>query len=400
MVTRMLDICEHEDGLTLHVDHRAEAAHELARLLLFLSERILDAKAKVKPLGEYDPDAEVALLDTPEEQAKIHNTARNMADGVWKPLVAKWRQRRPLVEVPGRAERRPKVRKPVKLSFRENMHYVPQSTTQQWADKKSGKFLVYTMGLDGKVRVKPGTAKLWGVAPFIYTQGLEHLLGLIEGDARGPYQKLVDVIPLNEMEERRWVAFLIAQYIRTPRFMRTSVKWQREWIERTGFPYSTSPAHLGRAFETLFTNNDLYASSHRLITGRAWEVVQAAKGLTFLKGDNPAVITGSAGDGTWRMLYPLTPTRCFVAGPVRESEPSRIVPHQRQLSDAETVALNVATCSFAEASVIGGSYADRIDPRPIIEAHLAKGRADAFAELPLWGLDVPRASSSRNKAET
>jgi Protein of unknown function (DUF4238) len=390
IITRMFDICEREDGLTLHVDHRAEAAFELGRLLLFLGKSILDAKAKVKPLDQYDPDAEEALIQTEDEQNKINNTARNMADGVWKPLTAKWRAKRPLIEradAPGRAHQ---LRKPAKPPpYRKHMHYVPQSTTQQWAHERSSKFLVYAIGVDGEVRARPRTPKSWGAATSLYSQRLEHLLGLIEGDARRPYQKLVDVIPLSELERRQWVAFLIAQHVRTPRFIRRNIHHLKGWIERKAFPYPTSPAHLGRAFETLFTNNDLYRAYYQLITGRAWEVVRAADGLTFLKGDNPAVITGRKADWTWRLIYPLTPTRCFIAGPAPEREPGRIIPGQRQLSDAETLALNASTCSFAESTVIGVSVADRVDPKLTIKRYLSKRIAPDAGELPHWGLDHP-----------
>jgi Protein of unknown function (DUF4238) len=256
IIDAMFEICERDVGLVLHVDQRADAAFELAKLSLFLQQRILDEKAKAKPLDHYDPAVETALLDMPSEKNRIENTAHALAEEVWKPLVANWRKCRPLIEAPNQPWQRPKLRKPIKTEFRRDMHYVPQSTTRPWACRKSGKFRVYTMGLDGEVRHKQSTAKAWGEAAFIYSQGLEHLLGLIEGDVRRPYEKLVSVIPLDDMETRCWIAFLVAQHIRTPRFIRWMVHKQKAWIERSGVRYPTDPAHLGRAFETLFQNNE------------------------------------------------------------------------------------------------------------------------------------------------
>jgi hypothetical protein len=386
IVSRMFDICKSETGLSLHIDQRAEAAFELTRLLDFLRDRILDDRAKQKALSNYDPDDEAKRLETKEEQARIDGTARNMADGVWKPLSAKWHKQRPLVEVPGRARRSSKLFKPTKRVFRKHLHYVPQATTRQWASAKSGKFMVYKVGIDGAVKGEEDTAKLWSASPSLYTQGLEHLLGMIESDGLRPYQKLVDVVPLDEMEKRYWIAFLIAQLIRTPRFMGSILRYQKAWIESTDFTYPTTPAHLGRAYETLFTNNDLYAAYHRQITRHLWAVVRAADGFTFLKGDNPVVISGGPAGDAWRLLYPLTPTRCFIAGPELESEPERIIPRQYKLTDAATIAVNAATCSYAETSVIGVSVPDRIDPKPMISAHLSKRNALSAVELPLWGL--------------
>ena len=53
IIARMLDICEDEGGLCLHIDQRAEAAFELAQLSLFLGKAILDEKAKRKALEKY-----------------------------------------------------------------------------------------------------------------------------------------------------------------------------------------------------------------------------------------------------------------------------------------------------------------------------------------------------------
>jgi hypothetical protein len=170
--------------------------------------------------------------------------------------------------------------------------------------------------------------------------------------------------------------------------MRKMLHEQKAWIERTGFNYPTSPAHLGRGFEAMFTHDDLFAKFYRLLTRHTWEVVRAADGLTFLKGDNPAVIHGSTAKRTWQLMYPLTPVRCFIAGPALENGPARIVPHQRKLTDAQTLAVNGATCSFAENSVIGVVTANRIDPKPTIRANLPKTRTLDTVELPLWGLDT------------
>jgi hypothetical protein len=211
-----------------------------------VSSQILDEKAKIKLLSDYDPDSEAALLETKAEVAKINTTARHLADGIWKPFIAKLRKRRPLIEIPNQSQRTPKmILKPSKAPYRKHLHYVPQFTTRPWADRKSGKFWAYRVGVDGEVQAETTTAKLWGAAPLLYSQGLESLLGLIEGDARRPYEKLTNIVPLNEMEVRRWIAFLIAQLIRTPRFMRTIHHQQRTWIERTRFDDYESKSYRG-----------------------------------------------------------------------------------------------------------------------------------------------------------
>jgi hypothetical protein len=391
----MFDICEREIGLSLHIDNRTAAIAELAKLLHFQSKWIVDHKAKLKPLADYIPDTEETLLETSGERIKIENAARMLADHIWKPFIAKCNERRPLVEKPGCSWPPPRLHKKIITTYRKHMHYVPQSTTRQWVRDGSGQFTVYTIGIDGEVRSARGTPRGWGAAPSLYSQRLEHLLGLIEGDAAQPYQKLVNVVPLSERDVRCWVAFLTAQLIRTPRFMRRNICQVKAWIEKTGFPSSTDPAHLGRGYETLFQNNELYAHQYRLIAGHVWSVVRAANGLTFLKGDNPVVISGHAPARTWQLIYPLTPERCFVAGPICDDEHGGIVPRQKLLTDAETNSINAATCSFAETSVIGVNSPERIDPKRVIKEFLAKETAKSDFELPFWGLDLSEASDFR-----
>lgn len=176
--------------------------------------------------------------------------------------------------------------------------------------------------------------------------------------------------------------------------MSTILHRQKSWIEQSGFNYPMSPAHLGRAFETLFQNNDFYAAFYRLVISRAWAVMSAADGLTFLKGDNPVVLTGRKADRTWRLVYPLTPTRCFIAGPALEDEPGRIIPHQYHLTGAETAVVNAATCRFAETSVIGVNPPGRIDPRPTIKANLPK--ASTLETHDEYGMYMAKSSSLRS----
>ena len=115
-----------------------------------------------------------------------------------------------------------------------------------------------------------------------------------------------------------------------------------------------------------------------------------ADGLTFLKGDNPVVLTGRNADTTWRLVYPLTPTRCFIAGPALEDEPDRIIPRQHRLTEAETASVNAETCRFAETSVISINPPGRIDARPTIKAHLPNASTLDALELPVWGIDRQR----------
>lgn len=385
IIDRMTEIAQAEIGLVAHIDDRPEMAFEIARITLYLQGRILDEKARRKPLEDYCAQQETAEFEGADEARLIENTARAFATGVWVPLMRKLRARNPLLETPDRRKPGKKLIKPVKPNFRKHMHFVPQLTTRPWADTKSGRFDIFSIGLRGNVEVTRGTAASWGASPFLYTQQLEHLLGLIEGDVKKPYRKLVDVEPLSGMDVRHWIAFLASQLIRTPSFIDKLLPAQKDWIERTGTAYPTDPAHLGRAYETLFNNNDFYAACYDLITSRRWSMLRAAAGTSFLKGDNPIVATGDARTDDWQLVYPMTPLRCFVAGPEREPGNDRIVPHQVQLDVVGTSAVNGLVCRSASQSVIGISMRQETDPRPIVQANLTRHTVTNAPGRALWG---------------
>lgn len=385
IMRRMIEISQASSGVVLHHDHRADAIWETARFLAFANDFVLKDREAQKPLDQYDPADERARLGTPAEAARIEATAQMAAEHVWDPLMARWRRQRPLVSLPN-VEAPSKLLKQIKPNAREHMHYVPQSTTRPWADPKSGKFKAYSIGLDGELVIIPSTAKLWGAEPYLYTQETEHHLGLIEGDAKRPFEKLVGVRTLSEADRRHWVAFLITQLMRTPRFLDGLRAGSKQWLSATGFPYPSNPASLGRAAETVFTNNDVFAHWYPLLAGRRWSVASAADGTRFLKGDNPVVISGRLSDGSWTVHYPLTPDRCFIAGPSKLGSHDPAIPEQRRLTVAETAALNRLTCRYADNSVIGVENPADASLDALIKRSLRLSRG-RNVDRPFWGLN-------------
>ena len=386
VLTRMFAIGEAEAG-PLHIDQKADATFEIAKLTLWLGKTILDRKAQEKPLGSYRADAERALLRTANEAAKIENTARTVADKIWIPFILNYRKKRPLILSATTPERPARLIKPRQISITKQMHYVPQSTTRQWIDRRTGKFHSYSRRPDGTLKRRLLTPKSWGVATSIYTIQREAWFGLVEGDARRPYDKLAAGIPLNDGDVRHWVAFLIVQIMRTPRLMKRMAEGLKKWLQQTQFIYPSTSAALGRAYDSIFENNKLYARYHRLLTGRRWTVLKAAPGKCFLKGDNPVVILGRA-PRTWRLLYPLTPERCLLVGPERDNKPDKIIFGRSVITKGENDVVNVAICEHAELSVIGFPDGNSAELEQLIQKHLGKASRPSDVELPFWDFDL------------
>lgn len=266
------------------------------------------------------------------------------------------------------------------------MHFVPQFSTKPWVDEKTGKFDVHSIGLDGEVRTKHGTANGWGAADYLYTQRMEARFGELERDGRGPFRKLARTVPLTDLERRFWIAFLVSQMVRTPREMARIMEGTKSFITKSGTVYPTDPAHLARAFETLFDNNEVYALFHRLIMGRVWHIVQAAPDASFIKADNPVSLSGSTKTGNWSLVYPLTPRKLFVVGPDLAAGEPELIPPRIELDAKRTAGFNTIICAGAESSVISTHGA--VDPglRQIIKMQLGGKRRASNQALPYWGV--------------
>ena len=177
---------------------------------------------------------------------------------------------------------------------------------------------VYALGVDGRIVARQTGYRKWGQESFIYSQALERHFGLIEGDAEVPYRKLLEVVPFSETDRRHWVAFLAAQMFRTPWFLVQSLAGLRDIIATRDISYPTDVASLRRAHETMFTNPDVFTMVYRLVVDRRWEIWKAPPGSQFVRSDHP-VVTSTNGTLT-TVFYPLSPDRCFVAGPALVEE--------------------------------------------------------------------------------
>jgi hypothetical protein len=114
---------------------------------------------------------------------------------------------------------------------------------------------------------------------------------------------------------------------------------------------------------------------------------KAPVGSQSVRSDHP-VATSTNGTKT-TVFYPLSPDRCFVAGPELAGELPQIVPDGRSVTDAERADVNRLMASFARKSVIASPQTDdtalREELEPVLgQRWLALRRAKRF--LPEhWG---------------
>ena len=128
---------------------------------------------------------QIRLWRGPKIQERIENTARICADQIWKPLQEQWHRRFPLIiNSPQRKQRTRARLAPRERPGVRDQHYSPVFSNRFWASGNAQVVRVYSRGVDSRITSRDVGFKTWGREAFIYSQSLERLFGLIEGDAK------------------------------------------------------------------------------------------------------------------------------------------------------------------------------------------------------------------------
>ncbi len=368
IVDRMLRITKDRGVRSLPAQVRPEAIFQLANLVLWLEGQIIKAKTAQAPIQAIDVEAERDALKSPLIQDRIENTASILAEHVWLRLCELWWERFPAI--PQERSKSVKCFAPhPKPGGTRRMHYSPAFSNKHWAP--AGKLRVYALGVDGTVRSNDVPARSWGRESFLYSQELEHWFSLVEGDAGEPYSKLLQMVPLNEDETKRWVAYLAVQCMRTPAFILRLLRRVSSFVTEQDLDFPTDTGSLRRAYETLFSNDRMYAEMHQRLVGRRWEMWRTAPDPGFIRPDEAALVT-SAGGGGWRLIYPLTPTYCFVAGPAAAEMPRPVVPYVRPMDKHRLSQLNLQLAASSRRTVIAKPQTDDSDLRDLLASGMRR----------------------------
>ncbi len=386
----VLQYGDQAEGFTVHVNFREEVIFEFFRLSEWLAAKIVAVKTATTPLGEINPEEEIAAATSSTGVERIKNTARNVADCVWIKLLRRWNQesrklleldgslpidRRSNIEIPGRSRGTPT----------EKNHFISELCTKYWADV-NGAVKLYSRQLNGSVRARLVGHGTWAYEFNLYSQRLEDYFSVLESDAKAPYEKLLKGLPLNGLEVRSWITFLIIQYLRNPAFIRPHVAGVMEQIQGQVSEFWTRPESMKRAYETLFNNSELYTYFYREIERRPWTVLAVPDDEFFIMSDAPLVLNAGLNDPKASIFYPLSPERCFVAEPLTEerSWPLKMRPYRLQKGEAEK--LNILLALNAYQCVISRVQDDSPNLRDMLARHLgaSKQPEDLLATIEIW----------------
>ncbi|WP_282175508.1 DUF4238 domain-containing protein [Vibrio nereis] len=184
-------------------------------------------------------------------------------------------------------------------------HYVPKFSNKYWADKSN--FISYFWCEHSTSVKKEGKGKKqWGRERGLYTWPVEHALDKdLETKVAPIYEKLATCNELDRDEKYIWSQFLLSQLVRTPSYM----KYEQMVHEITGVMSEPTCDRVG-CLDCLDLN---------FVVNRNWLLLKAHKDDYLVRTDNPVFQTGFIELRDSYLLYPLTPSLCFVAAPMDKS---------------------------------------------------------------------------------
>jgi hypothetical protein len=311
----VIEYSEEAVGFGIHYQLRDEVSFEFARLLLWLTDVLVSKRLTEAGgcCGLQIAGQEMACASSTAKE-RVENTARNLSEA-WSQRVREWQRRSQTLIGRENATRKRRARMvlPGKAhSVVIHNHYVPAVSNKPWADK-NGNVTEYSRGLDGRVRSKVVGYTQWGGFDYLYSAKLEEQFSAIEGDAKTPTNKLLKGLPFSGPNEKDWIAFLVIQVLRTPRFIMDMMNGLSHTIAKNESDYPTSPGALKAAYETLFSNSEHYTALHRAIEKKTWWVASAPDGCAFIKSDEPAIRIGEISRPDSSLLLPIGQKKCFVA---------------------------------------------------------------------------------------
>lgn len=311
------------DAPPLHINIREDMVLELAKLQLWLADRVVEKRLGERAIEDIDPDAERLHCLGPAGESAIVDTSNMIYEHIWAKLVEqRWK---PKSDKAAEREANPRQAKLAVKPVGKN-HYIPRwFIRDNWAvDGKVTRWRRNGSGWESALR----SFGKWGYGHNLYSDRLEAYLALLEGDAKLPIEMLLDTRPLNGPRRQSLVGFLVVQILRNPFFKDALREQMITVIAELG--YGDDPEMASKAYETLYGNNDFYNKLAHPVMWSRWALVKAPSPVFVLPDTFGA--RSDLGDGM-RMIVPLTPTVCFVTLPSRESE-KRIVPSWLTIDDA------------------------------------------------------------------
>ncbi|AFM26089.1 DUF4238 domain-containing protein [Desulfomonile tiedjei] len=325
IIKRMIELIAPQiDGI--HVNLREEVTFDVARLMDFIAEKVINLRMEQRSLSQLDEESERQYFLTEEGNTKIEHTACVLSQALQKKYCERWK---PKTDALLRNEKNPKK---TKLSIKkvEKNHFIPKSFIRRYWSR-DGLVCRFTKGKDGSFKSKRIPFSQWGYARNLCSDRLEAYFGLIEGDAVRPIEMLLQVVPLNRPQKEALIGFIVIQQLRNPHLISQSRELMKPLVKSmVGERQSESREYMNSVYETLYENDEFYDLIARPIFNSKWVLIRSERPC-FVLPDTCSVFGHHK--GLPYSIVPLTPSDCFVALPLAEKG-ERIVPHYVEADEA------------------------------------------------------------------
>lgn len=339
----MMQYSNDSEGFRVHIGFQEEVVNEVVRLAEWLAESMIEKLTEGRDPALMDPVDELRSLDAAAVQTRIENTARIISDRIWIPFLKEWHQRSDrILENEGRpltdSRRNIQTERSTGTTVQKN-HFIPEFCTKLWADGNGAVQLYSRASLGGEITSQKVGHNTWSFLHNLFSQELEKYFAILESDARGPYSRLNRGLSLSTFDQRTWIAFLIIQHFRNPRFIRCIVRKMRQEFDGKIEDRWLQPKNLRKIYETLYRQNGLYAELHNALAKRPWYALRAAEHEFFVLPEVPFCLRGAITDDGALVLYPLSPEVVFLAAPLtHESDwPQKVKPKQLEPGQAAEI---------------------------------------------------------------
>ena len=349
IIKEMLDIATPQMD-DLHINLREEMAYELAKLILFISEKVASDRTNGRAINEIDQHLEREQCFSLEGKERISNTAKNCASQIWlRKYNVRWK---PKTVAALRKEKNPN-KKTIRPKAVENNHFIPKSFIKRyWSE---GQFVYRNIKTPEGVKEKRETPfGSWGFRKNLYSDRLEAYFGLLEGDAVRPIQMMLDVEPLNRPQREALIGFIVIQRIRNPHFMESLKKSVAPFVaSEVGADQVEDERYMRDVYETLYSQNEFYDKLARPIMYSRWVIVRSET-PDFVLPDVCNIFGHH--EGRQYVFMPLTPKNCLVVLPIQVKEP-RIVPHYIKASGSMTQDISYILRCAAQSEFLSATEA-------------------------------------------
>lgn len=315
IVKEMLEYAEPHMG-ELHINLREEMTLELAKLISYISGKVVSARMGSRLILEIHPEVEREQCFSEAGRNMISTTAKNFAEHVW---VKKYRERwKPKTETALKRDKAGRKNTKIVPQKVEENHFIPKSYIKKyWSE---GQFIYKGNksrdGVEQKIRIPVGS---WGFRKNLYSDHLEAYFCLLEGDAARPIEMVLKVEPLNLPQREALIGFVIIQKIRNPYFMESLARLMFPLVaDKIGEDKAKDKLYMQQVYETLYGENEFYDKLARPILFSPWVVVRSTT-PDFVLPD-VCNLFGTYHDRQY-VFMPLTPTDCLIVLPIAVEEP-------------------------------------------------------------------------------